>query len=342
MKFIKWFFIFVLVGLLLVLALGYQAFNYLHTAPQDHFEQLAFKIERGDSVQAISYRLNESGRIKYPRLFMLYARAGKVSNKIKAGEYLIPGDVSPARILKQLVEGEVSYRKLRIVEGSRYGDVLATLASNPFVNSTLEGVSEAKIASQLGLAEGAKLEGWFFPDTISFAAGTDDIDILRQGLQRVRQILDEEWGKRAENLPYETPYEALIMASIVEKETGRADERAKIAGVFVKRLRLGMRLQTDPTVIYGMGDAYQGNIRRRDLRTDTPYNTYTRHGLPPTPIALVGRAAIHAALHPEVGEAIFFVAKGDGGHQFSATLKEHEKAVREFQLRRKKHYRSAP
>jgi len=188
-----------------------------------------------------------------------------------------------------------------------------------------------------------QLEGWFYPDTIVFSEGTSDIALLQQGKKKMEEVLSAEWQARAENLPYESPYEALVMASIVEKETGRAEERQEIAGVFVRRLNKGMRLQTDPTVIYGLGDSFQGNLRHRHLRADTPYNTYTRHGLPPSPIALPGQDAIHAALNPASGDTLFFVAKGDGSHYFSKTLAEHERAVNEYQrLKRRKDYRSSP
>ncbi len=191
-------------------------------------------------------------------------------------------------------------------------------------------------------AAGQHPEGWFFPDTYMFSGSETDLDILKRAYSRMVRVLDEEWENREQGLPYNSPYEALIMASIVERETGVAHERQEVAGVFVRRLHKGMRLQTDPTVIYGMGDDYDGRIRTRDLRAYTPYNTYRIDGLPPTPIALPGRDSVHAALHPADGDALFFVARGDGSHKFSRTLAEHQKAVREFQLNRREDYRSFP
>jgi UPF0755 protein len=207
------------------------------------------------------------------------------------------------------------------------------LAADDRVRTTLDGLEPPAIMAALGL-EPRHPEGLFFPSTYRFDDGDSDADILRRAYRRMQRVLDDAWAKRDPELPYATPYEALIMASIVEKETGQADEREAIAGVFVRRLRRGMKLQTDPTVIYGLGAAFDGNLRRADLRRDTPYNTYTRHGLPPTPIALPGAAAIEAALHPADGKALYFVAKGDGSHHFSDSLRQHNNAVRRYQLKR--------
>ncbi len=209
------------------------------------------------------------------------------------------------------------------------------------LQKSLNGLPDPILIERLGV-EGNSLEGWFFPDTYQYTVDMSDADILKAAHRKMQLILDEEWQQRDQNLPYKNAYEALIMASIVEKETGAAEERPAIAGIFVRRLQKGMKLQTDPTVIYGLGDAYKGNLTRKHLLEDTPYNTYTRTGLPPTPIALPGREAIHAAMHPQQGDSLFFVGKGDGHHYFSATLAEHEKAVRQYQLTRKKDYHSAP
>ncbi|MDX1803841.1 MAG: endolytic transglycosylase MltG [Alcanivorax sp.] len=205
----------------------------------------------------------------------------------------------------------------------------------------LKGLSDDAVMARLG-HKGQHPEGWFAPDTYFYTRGTSDLTLLERAMARQQDILNQAWAERDQNLPYSGPYQALIMASIVEKETGVPSERAEIAGVFVNRLRKGMRLQTDPTVIYGMGDRYHGNIRRSDLHTPTPYNTYVIPGLPPTPIAMPGREAIMAAVHPADTEALYFVARGDGSHYFSKTLAEHRKAVRDFQLRRRQGYRSAP
>ncbi|MCW8887203.1 MAG: endolytic transglycosylase MltG, partial [Motiliproteus sp.] len=229
-----------------------------------------------------------------------------------------------------------------LIEGLRASDYLSKLAAHPDLVQTLKEQSHEQVAKQLGITSG-KLEGWIYPDTYSFTRGTSDLDILTRAYQRMKKVLDQEWQQKQKGLPLNTPYEALILASIVEKETGVAFERPEIAGVFIRRLQKKMRLQTDPTVIYGMGDRYKGNITRADLKRKTAYNTYQIMGLPPTPIANPGKEAIRAVLNPAAGKALYFVAKGDGSHQFSATYAEHNKAVQHYQRsKRRKDYRSAP
>ncbi|MNZ91396.1 putative aminodeoxychorismate lyase [compost metagenome] len=230
---------------------------------------------------------------------------------------------------------------LTLVEGWSFRQLRAALAGQERLEQTLAGLDDATLMQRLGL-DGQHPEGRFFPDTYRYVRGMRDIDLLRQAHERLESVLDEEWRQRAEDLPYREPYQALIMASLVEKETGAAEERDEIAGVFVRRLRAGMLLQTDPTVIYGLGERYAGNLTRAHLREPTPYNTYVHAGLPPTPIAMVGREAIHAALHPAAGDSLYFVARGDGTHVFSRSLDEHNRAVREFQLKRREDYRSSP
>lgn len=336
-----------LLGLLAALAAGfaYQTVTeWLHEPMQaGSSEVIELTVARGDTVRDVAAEFANYPWFKYPRLWSAYAQREQLASKIQAGDYQIQSSLSPVEFLDKLVAGKVEYQQLRIIEGSTYKQMLEKVKGNEFIDQTIESWSDEKLSEALGLPPGSELEGWFYPDTMRFAPGVTDLELLRKGMQAMQAVLDEEWAERADNLPYETPYEALIMASIVEKETGRADEREKIAGVFVRRLRKKMRLQTDPTVIYGLGDEYSGNLRKRHLTSDTPYNTYTRKGLPPTPIALSGRAAVHAALHPADGDELFFVARGDGSHYFSATLAEHEKAVREYQInRRRKDYRSAP
>lgn len=339
---------------------GYVAWQWLNTPLNQHFETKAvadfvspalvtteypvgFKVRRGDNLRVIAKSLQTDGLIQLPRVWVLYARYLKISNAVKAGDYTIEGAETPIDLLHRLVAGDVQYEKLTIVEGIRFNDMLTLMRDSDDITIKMADKPLADIAVSLGFSSAAELEGWFYPDTLSFAQGTDDLTLLLQGKAKMEAVLADEWANKAEGLPLETPLEALTLASIIEKETGRGEEREQIAGVFIRRLQKNMRLQTDPTVIYGMGDSYAGNIRSKDLRTDTPYNTYTRSGLPPGPIALPGRAAIHAALHPANGDALFFVAKGDGGHYFSATLAEHEKAVRKYQLRkRRKDYRSSP
>ena len=237
--------------------------------------------------------------------------------------------------------GEVVQYSLTMVEGWNFRQVRAALARQERLEQRLADLSDAQLMERLGLA-GQNPEGRFFPDTYRYVRGMSDEDLLKQANVRLERVLAEEWQKRAEGLPYREPYDALIMASMIEKETGVPEERGEIAGVFVRRLRMGMSLQTDPTVIYGMGERYNGRITRADLRTPTPYNTYTIDGMPPTPIAMVGREAIHAALNPLDGTTLYFVARGDGSHVFSNTLAEHNRAVREYQLKRRADYRSSP
>jgi UPF0755 protein len=246
---------------------------------------------------------------------------------IKAGEYTLTAGMRPNDLLKLLSSGKVVTYRFTIVEGWSVKQLLTALADNPVLESTLETVAE--LDGQAGMPAGNP-EGWFLPETYVFVRGDSDLHILKRAYADMQVALSDAWSGRDIGLPYETPYELLIMASIVEKETSLASERADIAGVFVRRLNRRWRLETDPTVIYGMGESYRGNIRSRDLKKDTPYNTYTRYGLPPTPIALPGLASLQAAAHPASGDAMFFVADGQGGHTFSTTLEAHNKAVRKL------------
>jgi UPF0755 protein len=237
-------------------------------------------------------------------------------------------------LLKRMAAGEVIQHKFTIVEGWNFKQLRLALAQQEKLQPTLAGLSDVEIMKKLGMADQAA-EGQFLPETYVYLKGQADLDVLRRAHTAMQQQLDGLWSQRDSGLPLESPYQALILASIVEKETGRAEERPQIAGVFMRRLKLGMRLQTDPSVIYGLGDNYDGNIHRRDLDTDTPYNTYTRSGLPPTPIALPGKAALAAVMHPAPGNSLYFVARGDGTHQFSDTLEAHNTAVGKFQLGKK-------
>lgn len=271
----------------------------------------------------------------------LYSAFTGIEARLHVGEYrLNPGD-SLLTLLQKIDRGDVLQRSVTLVEGWNFREWRARLASLEGIEHTLADLSGGEVMARLGMP-GAHPEGWFAPETYFYTRGTRDLDLLRRALERQKRILNEAWAARDENLPYDTPYEALIMASIVEKETAVPEERGRIAGVFINRLRRGMRLQTDPTVIYGMGSEYDGNIRRSDLRRPTPYNTYVISGLPPTPIAMPGRASILAAVSPAPTEDIFFVARGDGSHKFSRTLAEHQRAVREYQLKRRENYRSSP
>jgi UPF0755 protein len=315
-------------------------FYYLHKPLHLPQEEMIREVRIGSSLGQVSRSLAKEGIMDCSRCLVVYAR---LTNKtlIKAGEYKRHKGMTALALLEKMNRGDVIQHQVTLVEGRTFREGLQALWNAEKLEKKLAGLSDQQIRQQLGIQE-PHLEGLFFPDSYFYTAGISDADILRQAYERMQQVLQEEWAQRDGNLPYKNPYEALIMASIIEKETGVPDERSAIAGVFVRRLNMGMRLQTDPTVIYGLGDTYKGNITRKHLREDTPYNTYTRHGLPPTPIALPGREAIHAALHPLSGDALFFVGMGDGHHYFSATLAEHEKAVRQYQLQRKKDYHSAP
>ncbi|WP_051361842.1 endolytic transglycosylase MltG [Solimonas soli] len=262
----------------------------------------------------------------------LYVRWRALGARIRTGEYGLDQNQTLLDALELFMSGRTIVHELRIVEGWTFAQALQAIRANDMIRQTLAADATADaIMAAIG-APGIAAEGRFFPDTYRFPKNSTDVALLRQAYAAMQKTLAAEWEQRAPDLPYASPDDALIMASIVEKETGVPAERAQIAGVFVRRLQLGMRLQTDPTIIYGLGSAFDGNLRRLDLTTDGPYNSYTRAGLPPTPIALPGRAAIHAALHPDDGKALFFVSRRDGTHQFSETLEQHDAAVRQYQL----------
>jgi UPF0755 protein len=310
------------------LLFAWQVYRFLGTPIGVEEEGTIFEIPSGAPFVAVSRALAERGIISHPRLFTLYARVKGQGGAIHAGEYLLEPGLTPRDLLAKFVSGQVLLHSFTIVEGWTFRELLANMARHEAITSTLEYEDWPRLMEQLG-ADVEFPEGLFLPETYRFARNTTDVELLRRAYRLMQETLDEEWENRAPDLPLKDRYEALILASIVEKETGRADERARIAGVFVRRLKKGMRLQTDPTVIYGIGEAFDGNLTRAHLETDTPYNTYTRSSLPPTPIALPGRAAIHAALNPAPGEELFFVASGlgDGSHTFSATKEEHDAAV---------------
>jgi len=331
---------FVLLGLLVaVLALGFYGYRYLNQPI--HVDVQSLDIPAGSGFSTITARLQQQGLITQPKIWKIYARLTGQATRVQAGEYQFETGLSPVAILDKLVRGDVIQYQITLVEGWTFKQLLQALAAEEKLEHQLTELKTSEIMTRLG-HEKEHPEGRFFPDSYQFTSGTSDEDVLRRAYQRLSTILEAEWQQRAKKLPYENGYEALIMASIVEKETGQASERAEIAGVFVRRLLKGMRLQTDPTVIYGLGDRYKGNIRRKHLKQPTPYNTYVIPALPPTPIAMVGREAIHAALHPKSGKSLYFVAKGDGSHFFSDTLEQHNKAVRRYQLKRVEQYRSSP
>lgn len=294
-----------------------------------------YTVKRGDSLKRFATDLHRDGILpnRYSIVWLAYLRGQH--RGLKAGEYRFETGISQRQLLDKVIRGDAIQYSLLIPEGWNFLELMRKLDDAEKIEHTLKGLAPDAIMARLGVA-GMHPEGRFFPDTYQYAAGTRDIVILKNAFERMEKHLSRQWQDREPDLPYDTPYKALVMASIVEKETGVPHERPKIAGVFVNRLRIGMRLQTDPTVIYGIGKKFDGNIRRRDLRRDTPYNTYTRKGLPPTPIAMPGADAIYAALHPAKTKNLYFVSRGDGSHKFSATFKEHNQAVRKYQLGGKK------
>ncbi|MGX9729542.1 endolytic transglycosylase MltG [Janthinobacterium aestuarii] len=293
-------------------------------------EAIPFTISPGSGAHAAGQQIADAGVPIVPILFNMLARIEGKTSKIKAGSYELKPGTTPQRLITQLARGEFAQESLTIIEGWTFKQMRLAMANHPGLKHDTVGLSDKQLMAKIS-PEYVLPEGLFFPDTYLFAKGASEMQIFRQAHTAMIGRLSEAWDKRDPALPYKNPYEALIMASIVEKETGQKSERAMIAGVFVNRLKTGMLLQTDPTVIYGMGDNYQGKIRKRDLEADTPYNTYTRGGLPPTPIALAGAQSLTAALAPARTQALYFVARGDGTSQFSANLPDHNRAVNQYQ-----------
>lgn len=305
-------------------------------------EVIELRVASGDSLRVSLQRLEAAGALKQARVIERWVRWQYPNFILKKGRYAIVPGATARDIVEQLRAGQVILESLTIIEGTRFADFRRALELHPEVKVTLRGLSDEAVMRELGLA--GHPEGRFFPDTYRFAAGTTDRQLLELAHLRMDRLLGALWAERAADLPLATPEEALVLASIVEKESGLASERARIAGVFVSRLKLGMRLQSDPTVIYGIGDAYDGNIRRVHLTTDTPYNTYTRRGLPPTPIALPSESALRATLQPQLTGDLFFVATGDpdGSHRFSKTYDQHRLAVRAMLERQRMQRASTP
>lgn len=335
----KW--IAILSGVLVLAVVGASAVGFVSwrqlQEPMLLSERIIFEVPNGTPLRKVSADLEGRGVLEHPRTLTWYARLTDAATRIHAGEYELRPGTTPLQLLDTLVAGQVFMHQATIVEGWRFAEVLRMLREHPAIAATdLDGEG---IMAEMG-APGVHAEGQFLPDTYKFPKGTTDVSVLRRAHEALQQRLAEAWENRSGELAIETPYEALILASIIEKETALASERRLIAGLFHERLRRGMRLQTDPTVIYGLGDVFDGDLRRRDLSSDTPYNTYTRAGLPPTPIALASAASLEAAVNPEPSDALYFVATGlpDGSHFFSATLEEHNRAVRRYLER----LRSAP
>jgi len=316
----------------------------IHSAlqqPLNITQEELLEIPTGTTPTGTLKRLETEGLIKDAFWLRVYWRFNLAGQPLHSGEYrMVPG-MTMESLIEVWKRGEVVQYSVTLVEGWNFRQVRAALAKDEKLQQTLTGLSDTEVMDRLGHS-GVFPEGRFFPDTYRFVRGTSDVDLLNKAYARLEEVLAKEWAERAADVPYTQPYQALIMASLVEKETGVPQERGQIAGVFVRRLRMGMLLQTDPTVIYGLGERYTGKLTRAHLKEDNPYNTYMVPGLPPTPIAMVGREAIHAALNPASGSSLYFVARGDGSHVFSDNLEAHNNAVREYQLKRRADYRSSP
>jgi UPF0755 protein len=328
--------LFLLFLILLSFASGWLVSGYQNAlkAPVVIGQPVTIDIVKGDSLKQIIHKLRDQHLFMKPLWFKVLAVQTQAFKKIKTGEYELATGSTIPDILALFVSGKAKHYSITFPEGRNFKEMLQAIEKNPNLEHTLQGVSNEALLTKLGASE-KHPEGLFFPDTYFFEKHTTDVALLKRAYDKMQLVLQQEWFNKAEHLPFNTPYQALILASIVEKETAAKAERTQIAGVFSRRLTQGMMLQTDPTVIYGMGDSYQGNIRSEDLHKETPYNTYKIKGLPPTPIALAGREAIYAALHPDQSKnSVYFVSRGDGTHVFSATLDEHNQAVNKFQRKK--------
>ena len=331
-------------GLVLAgLCLGAAAWK-IHSAleqPLNISQEQLLDVPKGTTPTRTFYRLEADGIIKDAFWLRVYWRFNRSRQPLHKGEYRMQPGMTVEGLIDEWKRGDIVQYSLTLVEGWNFHQVRAALAKDEKLEQTLNGLSDSEVMDKLGHA-GIFPEGRFFPDTYRFVRGMSDVELLKKAYDRLDEVLAKEWEQRAADVPYTEPYQALIMASLVEKETGVPQERGQIAGVFVRRMAMGMLLQTDPTVIYGLGERYSGKLTRAHLKEPTPYNTYMISGLPPTPIAMVGREAIHAALNPVAGNSLYFVARGDGSHVFSDDLEAHNNAVREFQLKRRADYRSSP
>ena len=321
----------VAVLLLLACITTYAVYQYQLNQPLALTEAAVLRVDPGEGLKAIGNKLVQRGWLSQPYFLILAGRSKGVTGSIKTGEYEIRPGMTPWDLLALIVSGKVIQYALTIPEGWTFRQILEAVRVNPHLNHTLDDTAATNIMEKLG-NPGLHPEGLFFPETYMFPSGTSDVEFLRRAYKTMEHVLDEEWQQRAPDLPYQDSYQALIMASIIEKETAVPEERYQIAGVFVRRLQHDIKLQTDPTIIYGIGPGFNGDITNADLNLDTPYNTYRYPGLPPTPIATPGRASIRAALQPEPGTALYFVAMSNGRHHFSTTLDEHNQAVAKYQL----------
>jgi UPF0755 protein len=328
-KFIKYF---LALSFIAALGLGAWFYHYAKTPLKLLPEAQEITIKPNSGLKSIANQLVDQKVIPNALPFVILVRILGKETYLQAGEYILIKNVSPYQLILSLNHGKSTQGSITFIEGKTFKQMRARLANNDSIKSTITNLSDVEVMRIVGRGE-KHAEGLFFPDTFYFDRNTTDIVLLKRSYEIMHNKLSQAWENRALGLPYKDRYDALIMASIIEKETGKSAERPTIAGVFLNRLRIGMRLQTDPTVIYGMGDEYHGNIRKKDLQTDTPYNTYTRNGLPPTPIAMPGLASIEAALHPEKTKALYFVGRGDGSHEFTSSLVEHNRAVAKYQLK---------
>lgn len=326
-------------GVLAVLVAGgaYTLLALNYHAPGPAPRTVRLQVAAGETLDAALDRLGALGAMRHPRAVELYLRLTAARPRMEIGVYDIPAYSSPQQIVRMFEQGKVVLDRITVIEGNTFADFLAELDADPDVSATLRGKSDAQIMAALG-HPGEKPEGRFFPDTYSFSPGTPDLTLLRIAYQKMSRELAGIWSHRGAGLPFDTPYQALILASMIEKETGVAGERARIAGVFVNRLRRGMRLQSDPTVIFALGSRYHGTLSAHDMTVKSPYNTYIHAGLPPTPICLPGKAALHAAVHPDHTKDLYFVATGKGGHRFARTLAQHDAQVLRYvrQLRKER------
>lgn len=322
---------FLLLVLLVIVGAGAFAWNWVSTPVTLSADRIDYLVEQGSRPRRVAQAMDEAGIHINQDAFVALARLSGLDKQIKAGAYeALRGD-TPLMLLDRMANGQMTQTQIALIEGWSYKRIRQALQADPKIRQTLDQVSDAALLKRLGATQDSP-EGLFFPDTYVFVPGTDDFDILRRAYQAGQQQLALAWAQRDPGLPLQTPYQALILASVIEKETGNGADRYRVSGVFINRLRINMPLQTDPTVIYGMGDAYQGKIRKNDLLNDTPWNTYTRSGLPPTPIASVGRASLLAAVHPETNRFLYFVSRGDGSSEFSENLIAHNRAVGKYIL----------
>ena len=308
-------------------AIGYRWYTRPLTLPQTPFD---FEVKSGASLGSVARSLRDAGVVAHPSMLTLLARVRSVDRTIKAGSYEIEQGITLPQLLAKLTQGDVMQSALTIVEGTTFAELKRALRENADIRHDVADLPDAALLARIGATESAP-EGLFFPDTYYFANGSSDADVLKRAYRAMRQRLDAAWARRAAGLPLASPYEALILASIVEKETGRAKDRPLIASVLVNRLKRGMRLQTDPAVIYGLGARFDGNLRKRDLEEDSAYNTYTRDGLPPTPIALPSQASLDVVVDPPATAYLYFVSRGDGTSEFSTSLSDHNRAVSKYQ-----------